>query len=222
MTHVEKEINSIKEDLIELWEIVNSQLIKANQALQSFDKDLAREVISIEKKVNSLELKLECSCENMIALFNPVAMDLRFILAVLKINTNLERTADMAESLAKFIKESDEKYDVKLMEEVRISEMFQLSISMMENTLKTFENEDTEAARKILKEDEPLDKINKKATKIIAEYCRTNPNNIEFALYLLSCIKRLERVGDQAKNMAEEIIFYIDAKVLRHKGKKKK
>lgn len=222
MTQIEIEINDIKEDLVELWEIVNEQLKKANTALQTFDKDLAREIIAKEKKVNSLELKLERSCENTIALFNPVAMDLRFILAALKINTNLERTADIAEGLAKFIKESDEKYDKTLLENVRIQEMFDISISMMENILNAFENEDTASARAILKEDESLDKINKKATKIIAEYCRTNPDNIEFALYLLNCIRKLERVGDQAKNMAEEIIFYIDAKVLRHKGKKKK
>jgi len=222
MTQIEIELNDIREDVLELWEIVNEQLRKANHALQTFDKDLAREIIAKEKKINSLELKLERSCENAIALFNPVAMDLRFILAVLKINTNLERTADIAEGLAKFIKDSDEKYDKVLLDEVNIQKMFDISIAMLENVLNAFEEDDTKKAREILKEDEALDKINKKANKIIAAYCRSNPDNIEFALYLLNCIRKLERVGDQAKNMAEEMIFYIDAKVLRHKDKKKK
>ena len=222
MTQIDIEIQGIKDDLVELWELVNSQLLKANEALVTFDKDLAREIIATEKRVNSLELKLERNCENVIALFNPVAMDLRFILAVLKINTNLERTADIAEGLAKFIKDADEHYDKELIDEVRIKEMFEISSGMMQDILASFEYEDAKKARTILKEDEALDKINKKSTKIIAEYCRTKPDNIEFALYVLNCIRKLERVGDQAKNMAEETIFFIDAKVLRHKSKKKK
>ena len=221
MTQIDHEIQEIKDELIELWELVNSQLVKANTALVTVDKDLAREIIAAEKKVNSLELKLERNSENVIALFNPVAMDLRFILAVLKINTNLERTADIAAGLAKFIKETEEKFDKNLIEEVRIKEMFDIAISMMENTLISFDQEDSKTARLILKSDESLDKINKKSNKIIAEYCRNNPDNIEFALYVLNCIRKLERVGDQAKNMAEEVIFFIEAKVLRHKNIKK-
>jgi phosphate transport system protein len=221
MTQIDHEIQEIKDELIELWELVNSQLVKANTALVTVDKDLAREIIAAEKKVNSLELKLERNSENVIALFNPVAMDLRFILAVLKINTNLERTADIAAGLAKFIKETEEKFDKNLIEEVRIKEMFDIAISMMEDTLVSFDQEDSKSARQILKSDESLDKINKKSNKIIAEYCRNNPDNIEFALYVLNCIRKLERVGDQAKNMAEEVIFFIEAKVLRHKNIKK-
>ncbi len=222
MTQIDHEIQEIKDELIELWELVNSQLVKANTALVTVDKDLAREIIAAEKKVNSLELKLERNSENVIALFNPVAMDLRFILAVLKINTNLERTADIAAGLAKFIKDTEEKFDKNLIEEVRIKEMFDIAISMMENILISFDQEDSKSARQILKSDESLDKINKKANKIIAEYCRNTPDNIEFALYVLNCIRKLERVGDQAKNMAEEVIFYIEAKVLRHKKNNKK
>lgn len=222
MTQIDIEIQDIKDELIELWELVNSQLIKANTALISVDKDLAREIIVTEKKVNSLELKLERNSENVIALFNPVAMDLRFILAVLKINTNLESTANAAAGLAKFIKETEEKFDTNLIDEVRIKEMFEIVISMMEDALTSFDQEDSKLAREILKADESLDIINRKSNKIIADYCRNKPDNIEFALYVLNCIRKLERVGDQAKNMAEEVIFFIEAKVLRHKNNKKK
>ena len=222
MTQIDIEIQDIKDELIELWELVNSQLIKANTALISVDKDLAREIIVTEKKVNSLELKLERNSENVIALFNPVAMDLRFILAVLKINTNLESTANAAAGLAKFIKETEEKFDTNLIDEVRIKEMFEIVISMMEDALISFDQEDSKLAREILKADESLDIINRKSNKIIADYCRNKADNIEFALYVLNCIRKLERVGDQAKNMAEEVIFFIEAKVLRHKNNKKK
>nr|WP_294935397.1 phosphate signaling complex protein PhoU [uncultured Flavobacterium sp.] len=222
MTQLDNEIQNLKEELIELWLLVNLQLQKAHESLQTLDKDLAREVIANEKRVNSYELKLDRNCENVFALFNPVAMDLRFVLAVLKINSNLERTGDIAEGIAKFVKEIASDFDKDLLEIARVNEMFMASISMMENVLEAFVKEDTKMARKIFKEDEVLDQINKKANGVIAKYCKENPDKIDQALYLLSIIRKLERVGDQAKNMAEETIFYIEAKVLRHKSKSDK
>lgn len=222
MTQLDNEIQDLKEELIELWLLVNLQLEKVHESLISMDKDLAREVISNEKRVNSYELKLDRNCENVFALFNPVAMDLRFVLAVLKINSNLERTGDIAEGIAKFVKEIANDFDKTLLEITSINEMFETSIYMMSNVLEAFEKEDTKLARKIFKQDETLDKINKKASGVIAVYCKENPDKIEQALYLLSIIRKLERVGDHAKNMAEETIFYIEAKVLKHKSKSDK
>jgi len=222
MTQLDNEIHDLKDELIELWLLVNLQLEKAHQSLVSMDKDLAREVIANEKRVNSYELKLDRNCENVFALFNPVAMDLRFVLAVLKINSNLERTGDIAEGIAKFVKEMADDFDKTLLDITSVNEMFEASIYMMSNVLEAFEKEDTKLARKIFKQDEILDKINKKANGVIAKYCKENPDKIEQALYLLSIIRKLERVGDQAKNMAEETIFYIEAKVLKHKSKSDK
>ncbi|ESU20393.1 phosphate transport system regulatory protein PhoU [Flavobacterium enshiense DK69] len=222
MTQLENEIQNLKEELIDLWLLVNLQLEKAQQSLFSMDNDLAREIIANEKRVNSYELKLDRDCENVFALFNPVAMDLRFVLAVLKINSNLERTGDIAAGIAKFVKEIDEDFDKNLLEVSNVKEMFEVSIFMMSNVLEAFEKEDTKLARKIFKQDETLDKIKKKANGVIAKYCKEQPDNIEQALYLLSIIQKLERVGDHAKNMAEETIFYIEAKVLKHKSNKKK
>jgi phosphate transport system protein len=92
----------------------------------------------------------------------------------------------------------------------------------METVLEAFDKEDTTLARQVFKQDELVDEININANKIVADYIRANPDKIEGALYLLSIIRKLERVGDQAKNMAEEIIFYIEAKVLKHRSKTEK
>ncbi|MBL8103852.1 MAG: phosphate transport system regulatory protein PhoU, partial [Anaerolineales bacterium] len=97
MTHLDTELKALKEDMHEMFRLVLSQLEKSKTALISLDKDLAREVIVNEKRVNSFELKLDRDCENIIALFNPVAVDLRFVLASLKINSNLERIGDIAD-----------------------------------------------------------------------------------------------------------------------------
>ena len=184
----------------------------------NLDKDLARQVILSEKRVNASELKLDLDCENIFALFNPVAVDLRFVLAVLKINSNLERTGDIAESIAKFVINVDKNFDLKLLEITRVVKMFEAAIQMMNETMDAFDSENTLIARKIFQQDELLDEINNKANTIVAEYIKNQTENIEPALYLLSVIRKLERVGDQAKNMAEEIIFYIEAKVLKHRS----
>jgi phosphate transport system protein len=183
------------------------------------DKDLALEIMAIEKRVNAFELKIDRDCENIFALFNPVAVDLRFVLAVLKINTNLERTGDIAEGIAKFVRNMDANFDRGLLQETRVLEMFNAARNMMDHVLEAFEKEDTNLARKIFVEDEILNEINLTANSLVANYIRTHNENIEQALYLLSIIRKLERVGDQAKNMAEEIVFYVEAKVLRHLSK---
>lgn len=218
MSHLDIELQQLKAETIKMWTLVNLQLNKGKESLLSLNKDLAREIIFTEKRVNAHELKLDRDCENIFALFNPVAVDLRFVLAVLKINNNLERTGDIAEGIAKFVLHVDHTFDKELLQMTRVVEMYEAAISMMIEVLEAFDKENTAAARKIFQQDELLDDINIKASSVIAEYVKKNPDSIESSLYLLSIIRKLERVGDQAKNIAEEIIFYIEAKVLKHRS----
>jgi phosphate transport system protein len=222
LTPLDNEIQQLKGEVISMWEMVLSQLQKAEKALKNMDRDLAREVILTEKRVNAFELKIDSDCEDIIALFAPVAIDLRFVLAVLKINMNLERTGDIAEGIGKFVVDIPEDFDVRLLEITRVIEMYQQANEMVVDVMNAFEEEDTMMARKVFKKDDLLDEINKNAAGIVAGFIKENPEKIESALYILSTIRKLERVGDQAKNMAEEIIFYSEAKVLKHKPKNKK
>ncbi len=217
MTHLDTELQLLKGECISMWTLVILQLKKTQDALLRFDKDLAREVVLNEKRVNAYELKIDRDCENIFALFNPVAVDLRFVLAVLKINNNLERTGDIAEGIGKFIVSEKSAFDKNLLETGQVVTMFDESISMLTDVLTAFEKEDTALARSIFKQDEILDAINVSANSVITEFIRKNPDKLEQALYILSTIRKLERVGDQAKNIAEEIIFYVEAKVLKHK-----
>lgn len=220
MTHLDTELQLLKGEIISVWNLVISQLNKTQDSLVRFDKDLAREVVLNEKRVNAYELKIDRDCENIFALFNPVAVDLRFVLAVLKINNNLERTGDIAEGVGKFIVFTDSAFDKNLLEVAQVVKMFDEATSMLAMVLEAFEKEDTGLARSVFKQDEILDNINLKANTVIAEFIRKNPDKLEQALYILSTIRKLERVGDQAKNIAEEIIFYVEAKVLKHKKEK--
>ena len=222
MTHLDEELTLLKSELTNMWQLAISQLVKTREALVQFDKDLARQVVSAEKRVNSMELKIDRDCENIFALYNPVAVDLRTVLAILKINNNLERTGDIAEGIAKYIIYAKEPFDQELLEKTQIHEMYDQTNSILEDVLKAFETEDTRLARSIFKRDEMVDEINVKANTVIADFIRTHPDKIEECLYLTSMIRKLERVGDHCKNIAEEIIFNIEAKVLKHKSKKKK
>jgi len=220
MTQFEVEIEELKKEMINMWVLVESQMEKARQAMIDFDKDLAREVVLKEKKrVNAYELKIDRDCENMFALYQPVAVDLRFLLAVLKINNNLERIGDIADGIARYIIELPEPFNKDILEQTQLLRMFDDAMTVLSETKIAFETEDTTLARSIFKKDEMLDEINLKANTVVAEYIKVNPDNIMQALVVLSIIRKLERVGDQSTNIAEEIIFYVEAKVLKHHKK---
>jgi phosphate transport system protein len=218
MTPIETEITALKKELVNMWILVQSQLNKAKDAMVNFDKDLAREVLVKEKRVNSFELKIDRDCENIFALHCPVAIDLRFLLAALKINTNLERIGDIAAGVAKYVVQSPVNFDAAALESTGILHMYEEAINIVTDTRTAFENEDTALARSIFKHDEVLDAVNRNATNIITEVIKEGSVGVNEALFMLSIIRKLERIGDQSKNMAEEIIFYVEAKILKHSG----
>lgn len=219
MAQIETELQLLKTEAINMWTLVNSQLSKARLAFLNFDKDLAREVVLKEKRVNGSELKIDRDCENIFALFCPVAIDLRFLLAVLKINSNLERIGDIAEGIAKYIIDAEAPFGKELLEASRLLPMYEESVRMLEDTQEAFEREDTILARSVFKKDDFLDDVNKKSHKVLEQHVKDHPEELSQALWILSIIRKLERVGDQSKNIAEEIIFYLEAKVLKHRNK---
>ena len=219
MTQLEVEIGSVKSEVLSMWNLVESQLKKVRTAMLHMDRDLAREVVLKEKRVNAFELKIDRDCENVFALFCPVAVDLRFLLAALKINTNLERIGDIAEGIARYVIENAGEFDHDIFERTHLNQMFEEAINILQDTRIAFENEDTTLARSIFKRDEVLDNINVAAIDTITECIKQDPQITKDALYVLSIIRKLERAGDQTKNMAEEVIFYVEAKVLKHVNK---
>lgn len=216
MIHLDKELQQLKKTTTNMWVLVQSQIEKAYKALITNDKDLAREVILNEKRVNSMELKIDSDCEDIFALYSPVASDLRTVLATLKINNNLERIGDLAEGICKHIISEEKAFDKELLKTVEIQEMYDAAIEIMRDVLQAYISEDTKLARTIFKKDEILNEINLLATKNIATYIGSDIEKVEQGLNFLSIIRKLERVGDQITNIAEEIIFSHEAKVLKH------
>ncbi|WP_432709310.1 phosphate signaling complex protein PhoU [Pedobacter sp.] len=216
MTPIQAQLDLLKSDITAMWTLVISQLHKSLHSAKTFDKDFSREVIANEKRVNSMELNIDRNCENLFALFNPVAIDLRFVLATLKINNNLERIGDIAEGISKLIISEKHAFDPELLRVTHFIEMYEAAIDIVQDVLDAFDQENTKLARSIFIKDEMLDDINAAVNGILTDYIKEHPDKTDQALNVLSIIRKLERVGDQSKNIAEEIIFYLEAKVLKH------
>ena len=217
----EQHRKAINEAGLEMLALCKSQLEKAREAFINNDSDLAEEVLYRETHINALDLKIEKDCERFLALYNPVATDLRFIIAVLKINYELERIADHAFNISKYVVENDKKIAPHLLKVLEFDKMYETIDSMMDHITFAYTEKDVKTARKVFKKDKVLDKININSFKIIEEAIIKDHKIIHDALLVFSVVKKLERVGDLIKNIAEEIIFYIDAEVLKHKKKKK-
>ena len=221
MKVIEQEIHSLKNSISEMWALVHQQLYNAGEAMLTGDKELAYKVISRERRVNAFELKIDSDCEDIIALYAPVAIDLRFVLAMYKINTNLERLGDFAESIARFAGNlpEGEPIDAQLVKETRVEEMLSELLSMISLTKEAFEKESSEIASRIFLKDNLIDEINHNSTAIIAKYIEEHKGSALAGLYMAGVIRKMERFGDHCTNIAEELIFYLDAKVMKHMGK---
>lgn len=220
MKHIENEIKDIKGYHAQMWELVETQVSKAFDALKRMDKQLAHEILSREKMVNAQELVIDQHCENFIALFNPVAIDLRFVISLLKINNNLERIGDFAESIALFvIYNQSEKIDSKLWNDLRMDTMTQTAQDMLSKARQALSKEDSTLASNVLLMDDVIDSINRDSVAILAEYIVAHADQTAEMLHLHGVIRRIERIGDRTSNIAEDIVFFVDAKELRHKEK---
>lgn len=198
--------------------LVESQWEKGATAILNYDQDMAEEISSSENRINAQELKIDSDCENIIALHSPVAVDLRFILSSYKINHSLEHIADIAQSIAKYVADSDLAYNQEIINQTKVNEMLETFNSMMDCLIDAFENEDPKIARKVFKKDKVLNKINAEAHKIIVDNMNSYDNGM--LLFLLSSIRKIERAGDSLKKIGEEIIYHLEAKVLKHQKNK--
>ena len=214
---VEDEMKAIRAEVLDMWALVGEQMENACETLRTADKEKAWDVLVREKRVNAYELKLDCDIEDFLVLYNPVAIDMRFIVAMLKINTDLERIGDFAENIARFtIKQDGEPIDPELLEKTRLLEMGKAVVDMLQTAKQALEREDIALARSLFEKDNLVDEINAAATTALAEYIERHPERAAFCLDFKGVFLRLERAGDHITNLAEEIVFYIDAIVLKH------
>ncbi len=217
MKHTEEELQALKDEVSEMWKLVLSQLEKSKQAFLNNDMNLAREIVSREKRVDAFELKINSDCENYIALYSPVAIDLRLVLSLIKISSTLERIGDFAEGIARHVVKLDcANADPQLLEDLQMEKAFEIVIGMLSDSFVALEAESSQIAGKIMMKDDEMDELYHRTFDILSTYIQKNSDFAYCGLKLLMITRRLERIGDHCNNIIEEIVFYIDAKVLKH------
>jgi phosphate transport system protein len=220
MKHTEQELVALKKEVSQMWRLVLSQLEKAKQAFLENDREQAREVVSREKRVDTFELKIDSDCENYIALYSPVAVDLRLVLSLIKISNTLERIGDFAQGIARHVIEDNCFATVSALKDaMQIETMFDLALSMLSDSFVALESENTRLAGKILAKDQAVDELYGKALDLLGRHVENNPLQATCGIKTMLMLRKVERIGDHCSNIVEEIVFYIDAKVLKHGGK---
>jgi phosphate transport system protein len=219
MTNLQKELKVLKESVLEMLKLVLKQLDKSSEAFLNMDDALAEEIIHTEKRVNAMELTIDKQCENIFALFNPVASDLRFTISMLKMNSDIERIGDYADGIADYVVDLNTPIDAQALKEARLAEMFEIAYHMLDVVIVSFESDNATLPRQVFKKDKQLNEINKASSALIEKMMLDDNKKMREALYLFSTIKKVERIGDHIKNIAEDWIFYMEGEVLKH-GKK--
>ena len=214
---VETELQQLRGGVYDMWTLVSSQMELARQAVLGMDRNIARQVIVRERRVDAMELKLDSEVEDFIALYTPVAVDLRFVLAMFKINGDLERIGDYADGIARFVKDSDAAgLDAELAERLQLETMFSTLLIMMDDLRQSLMDEDAVRATSVMAMDDTLDAIKAASGDVLVDYARKNIDAMPLCMGLGGVFRKLERTGDHLSNIAEDIVFFIDAKVLKH------
>ena len=212
---LQREIERLKKQILTLGAVVEERVHMAVQAIDDRDEKLARQVIDGDLQIDEMEVDLEEECLKLLALHQPVAIDLRFIIAVLKINNDLERIGDLAVNIgerALFVS-TRERIDIPF----DFPTMSKKVKEMLKKSLDALVNMDTSLANEVCEMDDEVDAINRQMYDQVREGICKHPDRLELLTHLLSTSRHLERIGDLATNIAEDVIYMIEGNIVRHK-----
>ncbi len=212
--HFQRELEKIKKSILSLGAIVEERVRTAIKAIESNDADIAQKIIESDHEIDEMEVEIEEECLKVMALHQPVAVDLRFIIAVIKINNELESIGDQAVNIAERVKiiAKNEFYDTVF----NYSLMGEKTEYMLKASLDALVNLDIDLAFKVLILDDEVDQLKNEAYDQIKIIIRKSPNKVGYLINLLLISRHLERLADHATNIAEEVIYMIEGEIVRH------
>lgn len=213
--HLQRDMDAIHRDLLALSAIVEEMIDKATLSLSTGRQELAQEVIRTDDAVDQREVKIEEECLKMLALHQPVAIDLRRVATVLKVNNDLERIADLAVNIAERSQNIDEYPDFPVPE--TLAHMVAMSTQMVRSALDAFVNLDAGAARRIMYMDEDVDRHNRDVIAELQTLMQERPDLVPPAIHCFSVSRHIERIADHATNIAEDVIYLVEGDIIRHK-----
>ena len=212
--HFEKDLIKLNERISELGALVVASAAKSTVMLQNFDLTMVDEILAAESVINDLEVELEEECLKVLALHQPVAADLRFLIVVLKVNNDLERMGDQVVNVAERV--SFLKDQPRVVADIDFIRMGEISSNMVRLAMTALTRRDPNTAREVLAMDDELDTLHADSFKILQDVMRQDPDMIIPAVSYMTISSNLERLGDLATNIAEDIIFMQEGEVIRH------
>lgn len=214
--HFTKDVERLKKDLLQLGGLAEQAVLASVRALLQRDDELARHVIASDDKIDQYEVDIEDECQKILALHQPVAQDLRFLIAVLKLNNELERIGDCAVNIAErvlYLAMSD-----PISIKADFDAMGKAVQTMLQDGLDALVNMDQKLAMAVVQRDDQVDEMNRGIYLEIQELLKANPDRCEYLIHLLGVSRHLERIGDHASNIAEDVLYLIRGEIVRHKS----
>lgn len=211
-----KETDELRKRLLHLSALVEVDVAMSVRAVENRDAEVARSVIENDREVDRLEVQFEEECLKVLALYQPVAGDLRYIIAMLKINNDLERIGDQAVNLAMCAMDLAKKQPVEL--PFDFPEMADKAKQMLKDALDAFVRLDFELARKVMESDDAVDEINRTMYRRVEIEIRNDPEQVTTLILYMTVSRNLERIADLATNISEDVVYLIEGEIVRHGG----
>jgi phosphate transport system protein len=214
--HFQEELEQLKTRLLEMGGLAEEHVRLAVQGLVERDRALIDRVLAGDEPINRLHIEVDSRCFTLLALHQPMAADLRTVVAAVKINSDLERVGDLAVNIAEAARRYTLHPPVKQLIDIPL--MAQIAQDMLRDSLDAFVRRDVQLAQQVLDEDDRLDALKTQIFRELLTYMLQDPTTIEPALDLILVSRHLERIGDHATNVAEDVIFIVSARDVRHHG----
>ncbi len=213
-THLEQELEAVKSKMFEMADLAMESIYRSIDALKQSSTKLAEDVIKKDTALDDLEKALDEECIRILVTKQPAAVDLRLVLSILKINTDLERIGDLAGNIAKEALRLNGRPPIKPL--VDIPRMADICVDMLKAALGAFAEKKPDAALAVIDRDREIDELNMQVYRELFTFMAENPHVMSEALGLIMVSKNLERIGDHATNIAEKAIYYIEGEDVRH------
>ncbi len=218
--HLQKDIEKLKKKILTLSMMVEETLYDAVLALKTGDEQLAQKVIENDRKIDEMEVEVESDCLKILALHQPVAIDLRYVVSILKINNDLERVGDLAANIAQ--RALEVKNLEKPVMDFDFDRMFEKVKIMLKKSLQALIRLDVEQAKQVCALDDEVDEMHRKLFGIVEKKVMENPNKAAIYLQYLSISRYLERIADLATNISEDVVYMVEGTITRHSPEKLK
>jgi phosphate transport system protein len=218
-THFQKELVQLKENLLKMATLVEETIRSAISALMNRDSEIITRTMEKEDKINAMENAIDEMCLKLLALRQPLAADLRFITSAMKIVTDLERMGDQAINIVE--RASSLNLEPQLKPYIDIPRMAEIVQTMVKDVLDAFVNGNSKLARSVCERDDLVDGLNDQVHRELLTYMMSDPKTTPRAVHLMIVSRCLERIADHATNIAEDVIFMVDALVIKHRADQK-